>query len=252
MVGLRIVAVVQARMGSSRLPGKVLADVHHRPLLWYVVHRTQLARCVDAVVVATPDAPEDRAIHTLCGAWNVPCVAVGPAENVVGRYLAVAETFDADAVVRITADCPLIDPRLIDLVVWSGLQQQAIYSSNVFPVRTFPDGLDVEVLTRSAVLALDQYATAPADREHVTPLLQRSLRLDQLTCTRREPSLGHLRWTVDTEADLTFIREVYRRMAPRWDFGWHELDFTQRGTGVALKNLSDWNYADSVAGTRST
>lgn len=220
---MRIVAIVQARYGSTRLPGKVLADIEGRPMLWYVLERVRQAKCVDAVVVATPETYGDLPIHLRCAAWGVPCFWYRNSYDVLARYAAVATQVQADYVIRITADCPLIDPRVIDQVVWSLLEHQALYASNVYPRRTFPDGLDVEALSLGTLLGLHQCAEHPADREHVTPMLQRNLLPAQLANITREPSLGHLRWTVDTETDLLFVREVYRRMAPRWDFGWEEV-----------------------------
>jgi spore coat polysaccharide biosynthesis protein SpsF len=219
----RVIAIVQARMGSTRLPGKVLADIEGQPLLWYVLQRAREAKCLDAVVVATPQTHADLAIHLRCAAWGVPCFWYPNTHDVLGRYATVADTLQADLVVRLTADCPLIDPRLIDQVVWSGLENQTLYASNVYPRRTFPDGLDVECLTTESLVSLHRHAEHPSDREHVTPLLQRHLSPHQYANVTREPSLGHLRWTVDTDGDLDFVREVYRRMAPRWDFGWEEV-----------------------------
>jgi spore coat polysaccharide biosynthesis protein SpsF (cytidylyltransferase family) len=221
---IRVVAIIQARMGSTRLPGKVLADISGGcSLLWHVVHRTKLARGLDAVVVATPKTPADEAIAHLCQLWDVPCLAVAGEDDVLGRYRAAAESQKADVIVRITADCPFIDPRLIDAIVWAGLERQVHYSSNVFPFRTFPDGLDVEVFGKQTLAAMDAFAVQATDREHVTPLLQRTIKDGQFAAICHDPDLGHLRWTVDTDEDLAFVREVYRRLSPRWDFAWDEV-----------------------------
>lgn len=216
----RIVAIIQARMGSRRLPGKVLADVEGEALLRHVVRRTALAAGLDQVVVATPCAMDDLDIHVHCASWGVPCIAAGAEADVLGRYMAVAEQTRADIVVRITADCPLIDPRVIDQVVWQLIEQQVPYSSNVHPTRTYPDGLDVEAFTVDALRVAHLSTVAPFDREHVTPYIRRTapgwLQVNAA-------ALGHLRWTVDTAEDLAFVREVYRRLAPRRDFSWTDV-----------------------------
>ena len=228
---MKVVCIIQARMGSTRLPGKVLAPIEGKPLLWYVVHRAKLATCLDQVIVATPDTIEDLAIHAACAEWDIPCIA-GPEHDVLSRYAQIAEAVGANVVVRITGDCPFVDPRLIDLVVWRLLERQTFYSSNVYPTRTFPDGLDVEAFTRSALRAADRFAF-PEEREHVTPAMQRyvgeysafwDIRGDYVpACTTIDPPLGDLRWTVDTAEDLAFVRDIYRALAPRWDFPWEEL-----------------------------
>lgn len=222
---MRTLALIQARVGSSRLPGKVLAEVNNRPLLWYVVRRTQLA-LVDDVVVAIPDTVEDLAIAKQCDAWKVP-YAVGPEQDVLTRFLSIAQAREPlpDVVVRITADCPLIDPEIIDAVVRL-LQKRvrgphfvadpsAVYASNVFPIRTFPDGLDVEAFPLSTLQLLDELATTPADREHVTSFIHTHARLfltfsgGSLRTMRLNQDLSEARWTVDTAEDLDFVRAVY-------------------------------------------
>jgi spore coat polysaccharide biosynthesis protein SpsF (cytidylyltransferase family) len=219
-------AVIQARMGSARLPGKVLAEVNGRPMLWYVVRRAQLAKRVDQVVVAIPDdTVEDLEIARLCAAWNVPCVS-GPGDDVLARYLMVAQAWQPkpDIIVRITADCPLIDPQAIDgvLSLFAKNGDQVVYASNVLPQRTFPDGLDVEAFPVATLEQLSELATDPADREHVTSYLHRFpkqfLGNGRSIRTARLPvDLGDLRWTVDTAEDLAFVRMLYEDFGCPWD-----------------------------------
>lgn len=216
-------AIIQARVGSSRLPGKVLADVCGRPLLWYVVERVKRAKLVDQVVVAVPDTAEDLAIHSLCAAWNVPCVS-GPEQDVLARFKLIADLWQPtpDLIVRITADCPLIDSEVIDATI-EQLRDGAMWASNIVP-RAWPDGLDVEVFMRETLRWLDEQTTNPADREHVTPLLYRhggEYGGGQLRCP---VALGDLRWTVDTKEDLDWVRQVYARMP--WDAGWSRILFS--------------------------
>lgn len=215
-------AIIQARVGSQRLPGKTLADVCGHPLLWYVVQRTKLARLVDQVVVATPDTAEDMAIHAACDEWGVTCVA-GPGPDVLKRLALIAELWQPDLIVRITADCPLIDPDVIDATI-EQLRDKATWASNIQP-RTWPDGLDVEVVTRLGLQLLDRLTDDPRDREHVTPLLYQPKQLFGIGGTLQSPvHLGDLRWTVDTQADLDWVRQVYQRVP--WNAGWSRILFS--------------------------
>ncbi len=219
------IAIVQARVGSTRLPGKVLADVAGQPLLWYVVQRTRRARLVDQVVVATPGLEEDRPIVDLCRAWGISWAWVDvDAQDVLSRYARTARFLASagDLVVRITADCPLIDPDVIDATI-ARVRHGHSWASNVSP-RTWPDGLDVEVMTYERLMALDAMTTDLAQREHVTPQLYAPEHLHGdggvLTCPL---NLADMRWTIDTEEDLAWLRQLLTRVS--WDTGWAQLLF---------------------------
>jgi spore coat polysaccharide biosynthesis protein SpsF (cytidylyltransferase family) len=226
---MRTLAIIQARVGSSRLPGKVLAAVNNRPLLWYVVRRTQLAKRVDQVVVAVPDTVEDREIAKHCAAWDVPCIA-GPEHDVLSRYALIADSWEPkpDVIVRITADCPLIDPQVIDSVVSLFDQPGCVYASNILPVRTFPDGLDVEAFPLITLAWLDKFALA-AEREHVTAALHARTRLllsvlgGSIRTLKLNTSIADARWTVDTAEDLEFVRGVFEYFRCPWDASMAEI-----------------------------
>ncbi|HMA05159.1 MAG TPA: glycosyltransferase family protein [Methanomicrobiales archaeon] len=211
------VAIIQARMGSTRLPGKVLMDLCGKPVLWHVVQRTQAAQRVHRVLVATTRRAEDDAIKELCREWGTP-VYRGPAEDVLARYHGAVRYLDrqgvpVDLIVRITADCPLMDPAVIDRGVREAEEKNPDYISNVDPP-TFPDGLDVEVFTRQVLEITHSEARLPSDREHVTPFMRRSGRFKTVNF-RAVTDLSHLRWTLDTREDYLFIREVYRHLFPQ-------------------------------------
>lgn len=222
-----MVAIVQARMGSSRLPGKVLDTIDGVPMLGRVVERVQAATSVQSVVVATSREAADRAIVEYCQ-QRLPGVAVtafGPEQDVLSRFIVAASKapFRPSAVVRITADCPMVDPALIDQVV-ATFARGCDYASNVWPVRTFPDGLDVEVISIDRLLTMSRCATAREDREHVTTFLHRyPYRAGVMRSVRHTEDLSAVRWTVDTADDLEFVRSVYRRFAPRRVFSWREV-----------------------------
>lgn len=210
----RVVAVVQARLGSTRLPGKALLDLAGRPMLAHVLARAVAVPGVDQVVLATTVSPEDGALAELARAAGIACVR-GSVDDVLDRFHAVLTAHPADAVVRITADCPLLDPEVSGRVV-SEYRRRAgelDYVSNVHPP-TYPDGLDTEVITAPALERAWREASPGSDREHVTPYLwSRPERFRLANVGGAEDLSGH-RWTVDDARDLTFVREVYRRLAP--------------------------------------
>lgn len=206
-------AVIQARMSSTRLPGKVLADVAGQPLLDLLLDRLARSRTLDHVVVATSTEPSDDPIAAFCEERGV-VVHRGSLDDVLERFVGAIGDFPG-IVVRITADCPLIDPTIVDAVVEALVASPAsVYSSNVEP-RTFPDGLDVEAIRASAMRELDETVTDPGLREHVTLQLRRDPSRWPRTSVVHQPDLGSLRWTVDTASDLDFVRAVVDRLGPR-------------------------------------
>ena len=213
-------AIVQARMGSTRLPGKVLAELGGRPMLARVVERLRRARTLDGVVVATSRGAGDDPVARLCAELGVP-VYRGSEEDVLDRYARAAEEFGADVVVRITADCPLVDPAVVDLVVERFRAADADYASNTLE-RTYPQGLDVEVFRREALEAAAQEAKEPWERAHVTPFLYRHPERFALASVRQERDASRHRWTVDTPEDLELVRELYAGVG-RFDAGWLEV-----------------------------
>lgn len=221
---MRVVAIIQARMGSSRLPGKVLADVGGQPVLARVVERTLRARRLAQVVVATTTQPMDEPIVRLCRARGWACVC-GSEDDVLDRYYHTARAYGAEAIVRITADCPLIDPDVVDQVVGVFLarQPQVHYVSNVFPQRTFPRGLDTEVIRADALERAWQEDRNPKSREHVSLYLHHHPECFQIANVTQEADLSFMRWVVDTEEDLRFIRSLSERVGHRDDVSWQRI-----------------------------
>jgi spore coat polysaccharide biosynthesis protein SpsF len=204
--------VIQARTGSARLPGKVLADLCGRPLLAHVVDRARRGRSVDAVVVATTTEPGDDAVVDLCGDLGVVVVR-GSVDDVLTRYVEVQRTYPADVVVRVTADCPLLDWRLLDRVVGALRRSGADYASNVVP-QTYPDGYDVEAFTATCLDRLDGLARRPYEREHVTANIREhpdQYVIARVTCRR---DLSWMRLTVDVPSDLERIRAILDQLPP--------------------------------------
>lgn len=221
MTGARTtVAVVQARMGSTRLPGKVLADLGGRPVLQLMLERLTRAH-VDRLVVATSNRPGDDPVADLAEALGVPVVR-GSEADVLGRFLLALDRFPADDVVRLTADCPLIDPLVVDAAIGLHRRTGADYTSNTLE-RTFPDGLDVEVVRAEALCTAAAEATRPDEREHVTPFLHHHPDRFTLASLETAEQLGHERWTLDTPADLERLRTIVDRLVDPVAAGWHEV-----------------------------
>jgi glutamate-1-semialdehyde 2,1-aminomutase/spore coat polysaccharide biosynthesis protein SpsF len=219
----KVVAIVQARMGSTRLPGKVLAEIAGHPMLWHVVNRVRGARSVDKVVVATSNRSSDDAVAEFCVQNDIEFFR-GHETDVLDRFYHTARHFNADVVVRITADCPLIDPQVVDRVVNTYLDGEYDYVTNTLRY-TYPDGMDVEVFSFAALEKAWGEARLPAEREHVTPYLRASGRFRVFDVENEvDLSKRNLRWTVDEPADLEFVRAIYARLGgDKQPFGFSDI-----------------------------
>ncbi len=207
---MRVVAIIQARMGSTRLPGKVLLDLAGEPMLARDMNRLSRAETLDDVVIATTVESADDAIVNLCQERDWPYFR-GSEEDVLDRYYRAAQEYQADAVVRVTSDCPLIEPQVVDRVVREFLERQpeVDYAANTLPPRTFPRGLDTEVMRFDALERAWREDENPAWREHVTPYIRRHPDRFQSYGVSNDEDLSHMRWTVDTPEDLAFVRRIY-------------------------------------------
>lgn len=206
-----VVAIIQARMGSNRLPGKVLHDVGGKPMLFHVVVRARRAQSVGKVVVATTSDRSDDPVAAFCAAQGFSYYR-GDAVDVLDRYYQAALLFDAQTIVRLTGDCPLIDPREIDRTVWAFMDGQVDFAANRLPPpwkRTTPIGMDTEVVTFKALSQAWHQADENYQREHVMPFFYDQEGRFEILLVDHEPDLGHLRLTVDTPQDLALIREIY-------------------------------------------
>jgi spore coat polysaccharide biosynthesis protein SpsF len=247
----RVVAIIQARMGSSRLPGKVLLDLAGQPMLARVVERTRLAKTIDQVVVATTSESSDEPVAELCEARGYACYR-GSLYDVLDRYYQAARQFGAEAIVRITADCPLIDPEVIDRTIrafygqtelWDrlltadhpfpGPLKQALpppgpfdFAANRLPPpwgRTYPIGLDTEVCTFKGLETAWAEAAEKHQREHVMPFFYDNLGRFRTLLVNHSEDLGSLRWTVDTPEDLELLRAIFEAFPGQDEVSWLEV-----------------------------
>lgn len=261
---MRTVAIIQARMGSSRLPGKVLLDIAGQPMLARVVARVRRATRLDDVLLATTTDGSDDRVAGFCNLMNISCTR-GSLYDVLDRYYQAARQARADIIVRITADCPVIDPVLVDNCIQILLDGSYDFTCNRLPPpwrRTYPIGLDTEVCTFAALEHAWMEANEPQHREHVMPYLYEGV---ELTCQNacletglsplgfrvallhHSADYGAYRWTVDTPEDLEFIRQVYARFPSHEDFSWldvldlvhREPKLTEINAGIRHKTLQD-------------
>ena len=209
---MTVLGVVQARMSSTRLPGKVLKPLLGMPMILRQLERLSQCREVQRWVVATSEEPTDDALVDILHAAEV-CVFRGPLADVLSRFYQVSVHYPCQHIVRVTADCPLIDAALVDQVVALQVQCQNDYTSNVTPP-TFPDGLDVEVLSRATLQHIWAVAKSPPEREHVTLYIRQHLAAFTIGCVRSPEDRSAMRWTVDEAADFTFVQSVYERLYP--------------------------------------
>lgn len=241
MTKARVVCITQARMTSTRLPGKVMLPLHGKPMLQWHLERLLAARCVDLVAVATPDMAESAPIVELVEALGVPLTR-GPEHDVLARYTACAEAHRAEVVVRVTSDCPLIDPQLVDLVVDRFGQGDVDYVS--LDIGSYPRGLDVEVFSRAALDEAFARAADPAEREHVTPYIYR--RPERFRLAKVAGGRGaEYRLCVDQADDFELVRRLLDALDGRPDFGWRDVvalldahpDWAALNQGVAQKTV---------------
>jgi spore coat polysaccharide biosynthesis protein SpsF len=218
---MRIVTIIQARMGSARLPGKVMKDLGGETVLARVVRRVRRATLMGEVTVATTTEPSDDVILQECRRLSVQ-VFRGAQDDVLDRYYCATQLAKAEAIIRITSDCPLIEPAISDKTVLKFLDEQPDYASNALE-RTYPRGLDTEVMTREALARAWQQAQQPYQRVHVTPYIYENPSRFRILSVTGETDYSSHRWTLDTAEDLTFLRAVYARMGNDDHFTWHDV-----------------------------
>jgi spore coat polysaccharide biosynthesis protein SpsF len=281
----KTIAIIQARMASSRLPDKVLLDIAGKPMLAWVVERTQRAQNLAEVIVATTTDSSDDAVQALCQERGYP-VYRGSAFDVLDRYYQAARQHGADIVVRITADCPLIDPGLIDKAVATftgsegsesrAVRRDALLATAASPLasplspfpydfvanrlpppwgRTYPVGLDIEVCSFSGLEQAWSEANQPHQREHVMPFFYEQPERFRIRLLNHKFDYGELRWTVDTPQDLELLRSIAAHFDGRDDFTWLEvLEFVKDNPGVAQINafVQPKDYRDFDARNRDS
>lgn len=260
----KVVAIIQGRMSSTRLPGKILAEIEGRPMLQRVYERVSRAQLVNHVLFATSDHPSDDVVAEFCARQGLPYVR-GNLYDVLDRYYQAARAAEATIIVRVTADCPLIDPQLIDEAITALKTGGYDFTCNRLPPpwhRTYPIGLDVEVCTFAALERAWKEASQPHQREHVMPYFYEGSALQpiasgmesgvsprgfRLALLHAPTDYGHYRWTVDTAEDLEFVRRIFSHFGGRDDFSWQDVlvllerhpELMAINAGISHKTLYD-------------
>lgn len=227
-----IKAIITARMGSSRLPGKVLMPIMGRPMLSWQVERVRLAPSVAAVVIATSTAPGDDAVAAFCRDEGIPCFR-GSEADVLDRVYQAANAVAADPVIRLTGDDPLADFRIIERCLETWQAGTYDYVANVNPP-TFPDGLDVEIVSLRALERIWRQATSAPHREHVTMYLRENMEQFRTANIKNETDLSGLHWAVDEKEHFAFIARVFETLYPKkHDFSMQDVLECSNAKGIA-------------------
>jgi len=216
----QVAVILQARTGSSRLPGKVLADLAGRPMLAFLVERLQRCALVDRCILATTGLPEDDGLAELGQTLGISVVR-GSQDDVLSRFALAAEHTDAPILIRITGDCPFVDPGLLEEMIHEFREHKVDYFFNC-GTPTYPDGLDIEIFTREALLLAQVECSDSRQREHVTPWIRESGRC-RVAEKFNNLNLSAMRWTADEPEDLQVIRAVVDHFEGRSDFGWEQI-----------------------------
>jgi len=207
---MNIMVIIQARTGSTRLPGKVLKDLCGKPVLQHVVERLKHSLLISEIVIATTDLPEDDIIEKFCIEHSIKYYR-GSSENVLSRYYGAAKEYNAETVIRITSDCPVIDPALIDRMIAEYEKSGADYMSNSL-IRTYPRGLDAEIFSFAALEKAFNEAVKQYELEHVTPYIYQHPEKFSLKNYAGSRDYSFHRWTLDTEEDYELILEIYKAL----------------------------------------
>ncbi|MFD2046674.1 cytidylyltransferase domain-containing protein [Ornithinibacillus salinisoli] len=231
---MKVVAIIQARMGSSRLPGKVLKQVLGKELLTYQLERVSRSKYMSDVIVATTNNNRDKEIVSLCKSLDI-LYYTGPEEDVLKRYYMAAQHVNADVVIRLTGDCPIIDPELIDRITETYLLHNPKYQlvTNTLE-RTFPRGMDIEVFSLQVLKEAHKQAVSKPDREHVTRYIVNHPESFSLLNVSNSRNDSHYRWTVDTMEDFILIKKIIESLYPQ------NRNFTMEDTINLLAEYPEW------------
>jgi len=217
----KITVMIQARTGSSRLAGKVLSQIENKPMIWHVINRVKKIESVQQIVLITTNDESDQVLLDIAKNEDIMGFA-GDTTNVLNRHYQCALKISADPIIRITSDCPIIDPYLVEEMLQFFLTHNYDYVSNIHPA-TYPDGLDVEIFSFQTLEKTFLDAKLNSEKEHVTPYMEKHPELFNIFNFENNEDLSHIRLTVDQKEDLELIQNLYSVMSPKNDFGLNEI-----------------------------
>lgn len=245
----KIVAIIQARMTSSRLPQKVMKIIAGKPMLGHVINRVTSSQIVDEVLIATTTDEADDEIEQFCKQNDHSCFRGHPFD-VLDRYYQAAKSCKAELIVRITGDCPLMDSFLIDTLLEDFVDANVDFAANRLPPpwkRTYPIGLDIEIVRFRALEKAWKEANSQFEREHVMPYMYDQPGRFKILLKHHDPDYGNKRWTVDTPQDLEFVKRIFDHFSPKQDFSWKEViqfleanpELEQINASINAKHVND-------------
>jgi glutamate-1-semialdehyde 2,1-aminomutase len=244
---MKVVALVQARMGSIRLPGKVLKSIVNKPMIEILLTRLSHSSELDQIVVATSEHMQNDKLQSTVESLGFQCTR-GSEKDVLNRFYESAKSLDADVIVRITGDCPLVDPRLVNECIQGFRESKVDYFSNIDPA-TYPDGLDVEVMSFQSLQRANNEADSQYDREHVTSYIRKSDSFSK-SSTQYTENLSSQRWTVDEPEDLAVVTKIFEHFSPNIFFDWKQiLELTKLDPELFSENKTIINNEGSTIGT---
>lgn len=217
----KITVMIQARTGSSRLSGKVLSQIENKPMIWHVINRVKKIESVQQIALITTEKESDQVLLDIAKNEDIIGFA-GDTTNVLNRHYQCALKISADPIIRITSDCPIIDPYLVEEMLQFFLTHNYDYVSNIHPA-TYPDGLDVEIFSFQTLEKTFLDAKLNSEKEHVTPYMEKHPELFNIFNFENNEDLSHIRLTVDQKEDLELIQNLYSVMSPKNDFGLNEI-----------------------------
>jgi|SaaInlStandDraft_2_1057019.scaffolds.fasta_scaffold20927_3 spore coat polysaccharide biosynthesis protein SpsF len=213
MTQKKITVMIQARTGSTRLPRKALKEIEGKLIIWHMINRAKKIKSVQQIIIITTKKKEDE-IFLKIAQENGVFGFQGSEKDLLDRHYSCAKKFNADPIIRITSDCPLIDPCLVEKMLQVFLKKNYDYVTNREPP-TYPDGLDTEIFSFSALKKADKFSKMSSEREHVNPYIVKNPKKFKIFNYENKKDLSHLRWTVDEKQDLKFVRQIYSRMKPK-------------------------------------
>ena len=244
---MKIIAIVQARMGSTRLPGKVLKPIVNKPMIELLLTRLSQSKELDQIVVATSMDPKNDQLQMVVESLGFRCIK-GSENDVLSRYYTIAKSVSADVIVRITGDCPLVDPVLVDKCIREFKKIEVDYLSNTNPA-TYPDGLDVEVMSFASLEKANNETNSEFDREHVTPFIRNNNILSKSSISHTQ-DLSSLRWTVDEPEDLIVVTNIFEYFSPDIFFNWQQvLELSHTNPGLFHANQQIKNNEGATMNT---
>jgi len=213
--------IIQARIGSRRFPRKVISKIQGDYMISHIIKRLKYAKFAEQIILATTKKEEDKILLEIAKKENIFLFA-GNEKDVLKRYFLCAKKFDADPIIRITGDCPLCDPKIIQKMIKKFNRKKYDYISNrINP--SFPDGLDVEIFSFKALRKAEREAKLKSQREHVTSYIYENKKKFSIFNLKNKKDLSELRWTVDEKKDLQFVKKIYQKMSPKKIFYMHDV-----------------------------